>query len=396
MIKVILKKGREASVYRKHPWIFFGGIHKIEGKPKDGDVVQVVDFEDQILGAGHYQNGSIMVRLCQFGNEEKNSLQDQSFWEERFSAALNYRKQWVLPYMPNTDCYRLIHGEGDGFPGLIIDIYASTAVVQCHSIGMHRQLEFISDALQEVFVDQLKTIFSKSGNRLPVNYASTNENSFLKGDAAAEWVKEHDHEFWVDWQEGQKTGFFLDQRANRKHLAGFAAGKTVLNTFCYSGGFSVYAIGAKAKAVTSVDISQKAMDWTDKNIARNNPDNIPHTSHTDDVLGFFKAQTEQHHIVIVDPPAYAKKLDKKHKAVQGYRRLNTEAFKAVKPGGLMYTFSCSQVIDAALFYNTIVAAGHKSRRNVRVMERLGQPADHPVNLYHPEGNYLKGLLLSVD
>jgi len=389
---VTLKKGREASLERKHPWVFSGAIKKINGRPKDGEIVQVVNFKREILGVGHYQNGSIMVRVCHFG---EGSL-DQEFWNNKIKNALAYRKEWIFPNFGETNCYRLIHGEGDGLPGLVIDIYGSTAVVQCHSIGMHIQRKSISKALQASLGETIRHIFSKSQGSLPKNYGEQHEDEFLLGDASNENVKEHGHQFYVDWQLGQKTGFFLDQRENRNLLAKYATGKSVLNTFCYSGGFSVYALKAGASEVLSVDISPKAIDWTNKNVALN-PDFIgKHESSAEDVMEFFKTHEKNYDIIVVDPPAFAKSIKKRHQAVQGYKRLNAMALRRVKSGGLLFTYSCSQVVDDKLFYHTIVAAAHEAGKNVRVMQRMSQPADHPVNLYHPEGSYLKGLVIEVE
>ena len=392
MQTIILKKGREASLQRKHPWVFSGAIHKIDGKPNDGDIVVVERSDGKVLGVGHYQNGSIMVRICQMGDGKL----DQDFWNKKINAAQEYRKKWIFPFFGTTNCYRLIHGEGDGLPGLIIDIYNETAVVQCHSIGMHRQRAFISKAIQNTFGAIIKNIFCKSQSSLPQGYGNDHLDEFLLGTAKAETVSEYGHQFFVDWELGQKTGFFIDQRENRKLLGSFSAGKSVLNTFCYSGGFSVYALKAGATKVVSVDISQKAMDWTDKNVSLNSGFLGIHESRTEDVMQFFKNHEEHYDIVIVDPPAFAKNIKKRHKAVQGYKRLNASAIKNVAEGGLLFTFSCSQVVDDQLFYNTIVAAAHEAGRNARVMRRMSQPADHPVNLFHPEGSYLKGLVVQID
>ncbi len=388
---ITLKKGREASIERKHPWVFSGAIKKIDGKPEDGDVVEVQNFKAETLGVGHYQNGSIMVRLCQFSQGEL----DQEFWNNKISNAYDYRKTWVFPFNGQTNCYRLVHGEGDGLPGLVIDIYGKTAVVQCHSIGMHIQRDLIAKALKHS-IASLENIFCKSQSSLPNAYSLDHDDEFLLGDATYEIVEEYGHQFFVDWQLGQKTGFFLDQRENRKLLAKFAPGKSVLNTFCYSGGFSVYALKAGATKVLSVDISEKAIDWTDKNVGLLDSYPGEHKSSVENVMEFFKTHEDSYDIVIVDPPAFAKNIKKKHQAVQGYKRLNAMAFKKVNTGGLLFTYSCSQVIDDKLFYNTIVAAAHEAGRNVRLVERMTQPADHPVNLYHPEGSYLKGLVLQVE
>lgn len=391
MKKVILRKGREASIIRKHPWVFSGAIKKNEGEPKDGDIVEVTDFQNNTLGLGHFQNGSIMVRICHFGEGEL----DQEFWNSKIQAAYEYRKKWILPYSGESNCFRLIHGEGDGLPGLVIDIYKDTAVVQCHSIGMHKQVKIIANALDNLNGQEINNIFCKNKGSLPGLYADENPDEFIKGKSTSETVKEYGHNFIVDWTEGQKTGFFLDQRENRKLLGNYSKGKDVLNTFCYSGGFSIYALKSGARKVVSVDISQKAMDWTEKNIKLNPDFEGHHESHVEDVMKFFKNHEDIYDIVIVDPPAFAKSIKKRHQAVQGYKRLNSLALDKVKKGGLLFTFSCSQVVDEKLFYNTIVAAAHESGKEVRVLQKLSQPADHPVNLFHPEGSYLKGLVLEV-
>ena len=277
----------------------------------------------------------------------------------------------------------------------MIDIYGSTAVVQCHSIGMHIQRKRISQALQKAYGEKMNHIFCKSQGSLPKNYAEKNEDEFLLGNATNESVKEHGHNFYVNWELGQKTGFFLDQRENRKLLAKHAAGKSVLNTFCYSGGFSVYALQAGATEVLSVDISPKAIDWTERNVELNPGFKGTHKSSAEDVMEFFKTHEKSYDIIIVDPPAFAKSIKKRHQAVQGYKRLNSMAMRKVKLGGLLFTYSCSQVVDDKLFYHTIVAAAHDAGKNVRVMQRMSQPADHPVNLFHPEGSYLKGLVIEV-
>jgi len=304
---IILKKGREASLERKHPWVFSGAIKKILGKPDDGDIVQVKKFNDEILGAGHYQNGSIMVRICHFGEGEL----DEKFWFDKIAKANQYRKQWIFPFFGNTDCYRLIHGEGDGLPGLVIDIYADTAVVQCHSIGMHLQRTLIANSLKEIYGHDLKNIFCKSQTSLPQQYGADHPDEFLLGNAQSATVKEHDHQFFVDWELGQKTGFFLDQRENRKLLSEYSKDKTVLNTFCYSGGFSVYALKAGAKKVISVDISEKAIDWTNRNVQLNPGFAGAHDSQVADVMQFLKTPKTTYDIVVVDPPAFAKNIKKR-------------------------------------------------------------------------------------
>jgi len=389
---ITLKKNREASLLRKHPWVFSGAIQKKDSDLKDGQVVSVYSSNNVFLGTGHYQEGSIQVRICRF---DEGDLDDE-FWAKRLKAAYDYRKEWIFPFMGETNCYRLIHGEGDGLPGLVIDIYKTTAVVQCHSIGMFKQKEIIKQALQSIDGLELENIYCKSKTTLPSQYGAADKDQFLLGEAGTDVVTEYGHQFFVDWQKGQKTGFFLDQRENRKLLATYVKDKTVLNTFCYSGGFSVYALKAGASKVHSVDVSEKAIDWTNKNVALNGDFTNHHEATCMDTQQFFKEFTDQYDIVVVDPPAYAKNIKKRHQAVIGYKNLNAKAIMKIKTGGLLFTFSCSQVVDQPLFYNTIVAAAHEAGRQARVVHRLSQPGDHPVNLFHPEGSYLKGLVIQLD
>ena len=388
MLKIFLKPKKEEALRRKHPWIFSGAIRTIEGKPTDGERVEVLSHLGRFLALGHYHGGSIAVRIISFENIDLN----QSFWNNRLANALNHRYGIGLP-RENTDCFRLVHGEGDGLPGLVVDIYGATAVMQCHSIGMHREREQISSAIQFA-LPSVSAIYDKSADALPERYAATVKDGYLFGKSSPTEVIEHGHRFYVDWESGQKTGFFLDQRDNRQLLTKYVEGKKVLNAFCYSGGFSIYALRAGASEVHSIDVSKKAMEWTDKNVSRN-PTNVPHTSITGNVLEYLK-ETDPYEVMVIDPPAFAKSMNKRHNAVQGYKRLNAMAMKKLSPGGILFTFSCSQVIDRKLFYNTIVAAAIEAGRNVRVMHHLSQPADHPVNIFHPEGSYLKGLVLRVE
>ena len=385
---VILKKGKEVSVQRRHPWIFSGAIKKVSDGIEEGDIVRVLDFKNNFLSLGHWQNGSIAIRNISF---EDNGI-SQKFWINKIKDAANYRRQLRLPSSDNT-VFRLIFGEGDNLPGLVIDWYDGNAVVQCHSIGMYQSRNIISEALQAVFKDRLKTVYCKSGETLPASLGV--EDEFLYGDSKSATVSEHGHLFEIDWISGQKTGFFIDQRENRKLLAQYSKGKTVLNTFCYSGGFSVYAAKAGAKLVDSVDCSAKAIALTDKNMDLNFPDGYEGSTHAEDTFKFMKENGDQYDIIILDPPAFAKHRDVRHKAVIGYKRLNAMAFKKIKPGGMLFTFSCSQVVDRHLFENTVRAAAIESGREASIMHYLTQPADHPVNIYHPEGEYLKGLVIKV-
>jgi 23S rRNA (cytosine1962-C5)-methyltransferase len=407
--KVFLKKGKEEPVRRFHPWIFSGAIAKMTVNHKemqipDGDLVEVVDYKNQTLAVGYYNDGSIAVRILSFNPDETI---DAEFWQKRLQNAYNYRKRLDLTDSDTTNAYRLVHAEGDGLPGLIIDIYNETAVVQCHSIGIYRQINAIADALKMVFKDKLKAIYDKSSETLPPPYVAQNsiKNDYLFGEITTPAiVLENGNQFAVDWITGQKTGFFLDQRDNRALISRYSKGKTVLNAFCYSGGFSVYALKAGAKSVHSIDISPKAIDLTDKNIVLNFELNselntlktINHESTAVDVLQFLKDNKAVYDVMVVDPPAFAKSMSKRHNAVQAYKRLNAMALRQITEGGILFTFSCSQVVDRQLFYDTIVAAAIEAGRKVRVMHHLTQPADHPVSMFHPEGSYLKGLVLYVE
>ncbi len=364
----------------------------MDGQPADGELVHVNDAWGNLLGIGHYHNGSIAVRLISFGPADPNSL---AFWIDKLQNARQVRAWCGLPG-PLTDTYRLVHGEGDGLSGLIIDIYGDTAVVQCHSIGMHLQRALIAEALMAVLGDTLRTVYDKSAESLPPKYAVEQQNGLLLGeDQRSAVVVENGVRFKVDWETGQKTGFFLDQRDNRQLLRSFVPGRSVLNTFCYTGGFSCYAAQAGASEVHSVDISGKAMLLTDENIALNAPFEGEHAAVTADVLHYLREIERTYEVVVVDPPAFAKSMEKRHNAVQGYKRLNALAFEKVAPNGIMLTFSCSQVIDRELFYNTIAAAAIEAKREIRVLQHLTQGADHPVSMFHPEGAYLKGLVLHV-
>jgi 23S rRNA (cytosine1962-C5)-methyltransferase len=389
--KLFLQAGRDEAVRRFHPWVFSGAIGRYDGDLNDGDVVEVFDQKKQYLATGHYHNGSIAVRIFSFEPVEPSV----AYWTQKLTRILAVRRT-VVP--TETNCYRLVHGEGDGCSGLVVDMYNGVAVVQCHSIGMHRERHLIADALKAVFGDDLSAIYDKSSEALPDDYAAGMTNSYLLGRTAVPHpVQENGHTFLIDWITGQKTGFFLDQRDNRALLARYAAGRRVLNAFSYSGGFSVYALGAGATLVHSVDASQKAIDLTNQNIAANEtPDSRTHETFTDDVMKFLKAPGATYDLMVLDPPAFAKSQSARHRAVQGYKRLNAEGLRRIAPGGILFTFSCSQVVDRELFYNTIVAAALEAGRQVRVLHHLSQPADHPVNLFHPEGGYLKGLVLWVE
>ncbi len=391
MKQISLTKGREGAIQRLSPWVFSGAVFREEDGIEDGDLVRVVDHRQQQLGVGHYQSGSIRVRLLHFGAEEvPNDL-----LRRRLADALNLRGQLGLTEDPLTNAYRLVHAAGDGLPGLIVDRYASVAVVQCHSIGMHRQRKEIAELLVTLSGGTITTVYDKSAAVLPDRYPT--EDGILAGDAVTDIViLENGRRFHVDVAGGQKTGFFLDQRDNRWLLGSYAKGKRVLNTFCYTGGFSVYALTGGAAQVQSIDLSSPAVALTQENVDRNG-EGFSHEAHVADVLEWLKEHGEEsaYDIIVVDPPAYAKNKHKRHKAVQAYKRLNARAMKCLKPGGLLFTFSCSRVVDRQLFYDTIVAAGLEVGRPARVLHHLSQGADHPVNLFHAEGAYLKGLVVRV-
>ena len=389
MKKIFLKPKKEEALRRKHPWIFSGAIRHLEAGLTDGDRVEVLSRDGEVLAAGHYHDGSIAVRVLSFGP----SPLDAAFWQRRIATAVAYRRQIGLPN-DQTTCYRLIHGEGDQLPGLIVDVYGATAVLQCHSIGMHRERQVLAAAIQSA-LPGIRAIYDKSTDVLPARYAAKVEGSYLVGQPQSGEVLENGFRFFVDWESGQKTGFFLDQRDNRQLLTHYVKGKKVLNAFSYSGGFSVYALGAGASEVCSVDISKKAIAWTEKNVGLNVTETHRHKAVCGNVSDFLK-NSDCYEVMVVDPPAFAKNIRKRHNAVQGYKRLNTLAMRKLSPGGILFTFSCSQVIDRSLFYNTMVAAALEAGRQVRVMHHLSQSADHPVNLFHPEGAYLKGIVLCVE
>ena len=389
--KIVLKKGKEFSLARFHPWIFSGAIQGIEGEVLDGSWVEVRDSKSSLLGFGHYQHGSIAVRMLAFGDQ---SL-PEDFWAVRFRAAWNTRQSFRLP-SAGTNCFRLIHGEGDGLPGLIIDYYDGAAVVQAHSVGMHNDRFHIAAALRDI-VPGLKTIFYKSQGTLPGKIRDKDQDEYLLGlGVVPHIVLENSQKFYVDWEEGQKTGFFIDQRDNRRLLGDFAKDKIVLNTFCYTGGFSVYALQAGASLVHSVDSSEKAIQLTQKNLELNGFNPNLHHCYPDDTFDFLKERQDQYDVIVLDPPAFAKHRDARHQAVKGYQRFNAEAMRAIRKGGIIFTFSCSQVVDRQLFYDTIVSAAIQAGRSMKVLHHLSQPADHPVSIFHPEGEYLKGLVLYVE
>ncbi|KGO87495.1 class I SAM-dependent rRNA methyltransferase [Flavobacterium suncheonense] len=384
--KVILKPGKEKSVQRRHPWVFSGAVYGVSQELHDGEMVDVVDANNKHLATGYFSDrGSIVVRILTFGKESF----DTNFWADRLKSAWELRLK--LLKLEETNAFRLIHGEGDRIPGLIIDYYDKNWVLQAHSSGIYFQMEAIADAIKTNFADYCETIYCKSSGTLP----NTGKDFFLHGDKPETVAKENNILFAVNWVEGQKTGFFLDQRDNRKLLAHYAHGKRVLNTFCYTGGFSIYAMSAGAQLVTSVDISEKAVALAERNMELNY-DDCNHEAVASDVFDFLKEHNQQYDLIVLDPPAFAKNIKSKHTATQAYKRLNIAGLKSLAPKGILFTFSCSQVIDDVLFYNTIAAAAIETGRNIRVLHKLSQGPDHPTNIYHPEGHYLKGLVLYVE
>lgn len=389
--KITLKKGKEVSLKRRHHWVFSGAIAQMPSSLENGQLVAVYSSQNEFLGIGHFSQGSIMIRIISF--EERKINQD--FWNEMISNAYQLREKLGLTNNPDTNVYRLIHGEGDLLPGLIIDFYNGTAVIQCHQIGMHKHIPQITQALQACYGKKLSAVFDKSAETLPKNFGLT-ENHWVFGSPQTDLVKEYGATYRIDWEKGQKTGFFIDQRENRKLLADYSKDKKVLNTFCYSGGFSVLALLSGAKEVHSVDISPKAIELTEENVALNPQIKAKHESKVADVVKYIREIGDDYDIIVLDPPAFAKNIKARHNAVQAYKRLNAEALKRIKKGGILFTFSCSQVVDKALFNHTVTAAAMEAKRKTKIIHQLSQPADHPINVFHPETEYLKGLVLYVD
>lgn len=397
MVKVILKKGREESLRRFHPWVFSGAVAQIVGSPAEGDVVGVYASDGEYLAAGHWQIGSIAVRILSFDAD----VLSPDYWKEMIGRALLVRRAAGLADAEETNCYRLVHGEGDNLPGLIIDYYDGVCVMQAHSVGMFRAKKQICEALVAVYGDSLKAVYDKSSGTAPFKAGLDLVDGYLyrRPDFVddEQIVLENGHRFLVNWTEGQKTGFFLDQRENRALVGRLSSGRRVLNLFCYTGGFSIYALGAGAVHVDSVDSSRKAMDMVDKNVALNGFAPESHTSYCADAIDFLKnAPEDAYDLMIVDPPAFAKHRGALQNALRAYQRLNAAAISKVVPGGLVFTFSCSQVVDKEAFALAVFSAAAQTGRSVRILDRLCQPADHAVNIYHPEGEYLKGLLLYVE
>ena len=389
---VILKRGKEESLQRFHPWIFSGAIQRIEGKPEEGDVVTVYTNDRQFIARGHVQVGSIAVRVLTFKDEPV----DQQFWNRRIATAYDLRERTGISSREDNNTYRLVHGEGDNLPGLIIDIYGDTAVMQAHSVGMHVNRMDIAEAVKEVMGDRIKNIYYKSDTTLPYKADINKDNGYIMGGNASNISTEYGLKFHIDWLRGQKTGFFVDQRENRSLLEKYAKGRKLLNMFCYTGGFSIYALRGGAEIVHSVDSSSKAIDLTNANAELNFPGDTRHTAYAEDAFDFLDRMGNNYNLIILDPPAFAKHRDSLRNALIGYRRLNAKAIEKIQPGGILFTFSCSQVVSKENFRTAVFTAAAMAKRNVRILHQLTQPADHPVNIYHPEGEYLKGLVLYVE
>lgn len=390
--KVYLKPGKEESLKRFHPWVFSGAIARVEGEPEEGEIVDVYTSKKEFIACGHFQIGSIAVRVLSFRQQEIN----RDFWKNRLEVALDLRRSLGLVDNPQNNTYRLVHGEGDNLPGLIIDVYGQTAVMQAHSAGMHVYRMEIAEALSYVMGDIVKHIYYKSETTLPFKADLGPENGFIKGGSPENVALEYGLKFHVDWLKGQKTGFFVDQRENRHLLEHYAKGRNVLNMFCYTGGFSFYAMRGGANLVHSVDSSAKAIDLTNQNVELNFPGDERHQAFAEDAFKYLDRMGDQYDLIILDPPAFAKHRDALRNALRGYSKLNAKAFEKIKPGGILFTFSCSQVVDKRDFRNAVFTAAAQCGRSVRILHQLTQPGDHPVNIYHPEGEYLKGLVLYVE
>lgn len=391
--KVYLKPGKEESLKRFHPWVFSGAIARVEGEPEEGEIVDVYTSKKEFIACGHFQIGSIAVRVLSFVQETI----DHEFWVRKLAVAKDLRVALGLIGNPQNNTYRLVHGEGDNLPGLIIDVYDHTAVMQAHSAGMHVYRMEIADALSEVMGDVIENIYYKSETTLPfkADLLST-ENGFIKGGSPENVAMENGLKFHVDWLKGQKTGFFVDQRENRHLLERYAKGRNVLNMFCYTGGFSFYAMRGGANLVHSVDSSAKAIDLTNENVELNFPGDARHKAYAEDAFKYLDRMGDQYDLIILDPPAFAKHRDALRNALRVYTKLNAKAFEKIRPGGILFTFSCSQVVNKENFRNAVFTAAAQSGRSVRILHQLTQPGDHPVNIYHPEGEYLKGLVLYVE
>ena len=390
--QIFLKRGKEESLKRFHPWIFSGAIHHMDEGIEEGDTVRVITAAGEFIAVGHYQIGSIAVRVLSFEDIEINT----DFWCERLQSALDVRIGVGIADSPTNNTYRLVHGEGDYLPGLVIDCYGSTAVMQAHSVGMHVCRNEICQALVQVMGDRIANVYYKSETTLPYKADLHQENGFLVGGDASNVAMENRLKFHIDWLRGQKTGFFVDQRENRSLLEQYAKGKSVLNMFCYTGGFSVYAMRGDAKQVHSVDSSAKAIELTNDNVALNFPGDARHEAFCEDAFKYLDEHDQQYDLIVLDPPAFAKHRAALRNALKGYTRLNVKGLQRIKKGGILFTFSCSQVVTKDNFRNAVFTAAAQVGRKVRILHQLHQPADHPINIYHPEGEYLKGLVLYVE
>lgn len=389
---IYLKRGKEESLLRFHPWVFSGAIHHADDGIQEGETVRVIASTGDFIAVGHYQVGSIAVRVLSFND----ITIDQSFWRERLAAAITMRCHIGIADNPENNTYRLVHGEGDWLPGLVIDCYGSTAVMQAHSVGMHLNRMDICQALTDVMGGRIQQVYYKSETTLPYKAHLEEEDGFIYGHTDDDIAVENGLKFHVDWLRGQKTGFFVDQRENRSLLEHYSKDKSVLNMFCYTGGFSVYAMRGGAKCVHSVDSSAKAIEITNNNIGLNFPGDPRHQAYCEDAFRFLEEKKDKYDIVVLDPPAFAKHRAALHNALKGYIRLNAKGIRLVKEGGLLFTFSCSQAVSKDQFRSAVFTAAAQSGRKVRIIHQLHQPADHPINIYHPEGEYLKGLVLYVE
>lgn len=387
-----LKKGKEESLERFHPWIFSGAVHHVEGNPEEGEVVRVLTADGRFVAVGHWQIGSIVVRVLDFEDREI----DADYWTRRLEVAYGLRRSIGVAGREDSDTYRLVHGEGDCLPGLVVDVYGHTAVMQAHSVGMHLARHEIASALVKVTGGEVFNVYYKSETTLPFKADLGQENGFIVGGSTDNVATENGLKFHIDWLKGQKTGFFVDQRDNRALLERYARGRSVLNMFCYTGGFSVYALRGGAELVHSVDSSAKAVDLTRANVALNFPGDTRHEAYAEDAFKYLDAMGQRYDLIVLDPPAFAKHRDALRQALKGYTRLNAKAFEKIRPGGILFTFSCSQVVTKDQFRMAVFTAAAQSKRRVRILHQLHQPADHPVNIYHPEGEYLKGLVLFVE
>lgn len=390
---IYLRRGKDESLRRFHPWVFSGAIERADEELEEGDIVQVLDASSHFVALGHYQIGSIAVRILSF--EER--VIDESFWRERLQTALDVRRSIGMAGRQDNNTYRLVHGEGDNLPGLVIDMYGGTAVMQAHSVGMHLCRMQLAEALKAVVGESLTAIYYKSETTLPYKASLGQENGFIYGESQSDVAQENGLSFHIDWLRGQKTGFFVDQRDNRSLLEHYSMGRNVLNMFCYTGGFSVYALRGGARLVHSVDSSAKAVELVNANVELNFPGDERHKAFAEDAFKYLdQMETGSYDLIILDPPAFAKHKDALKNALRGYTKLNAKAFEKIRPGGILFTFSCSQAVNKDQFRLAVFTAAAMARRSVRILHQLHQPADHPINIYHPEGEYLKGLVLYVE